>query len=111
MFRIGVARVPPWGQAWGWGSQVNAWGPGLCSRDPAGLHSLGYGAQLLEKGWTVLYSAWTASVDYSPPPQLLSVDVLPCECELVSLRLWVEDWSLTVVLANWPNGSANYPAF
>ncbi|KAI3362717.1 hypothetical protein L3Q82_001782 [Scortum barcoo] len=35
--RIGVTGAPPWSQAWGWGSQVSTWWPGLCPRDPAGL--------------------------------------------------------------------------
>ncbi|KAI3377917.1 hypothetical protein L3Q82_009047, partial [Scortum barcoo] len=32
-----VTGIPPWSQAWGWGSQASAWWPGLCPRDPAGL--------------------------------------------------------------------------
>ena len=34
--RIGVTGAPPWSQAWGWGSQVSAWWPGLSPQDPAG---------------------------------------------------------------------------
>ncbi|KAI3354762.1 hypothetical protein L3Q82_004591 [Scortum barcoo] len=29
-----VRAAPLWSQAWGWGSQANAWWPGLCPRDP-----------------------------------------------------------------------------
>ena len=35
--RNGVTGAPPWSQAWGWGSQLSAWWPGLSPWDLAVL--------------------------------------------------------------------------
>ncbi|KAK3559607.1 hypothetical protein QTP86_013549 [Hemibagrus guttatus] len=85
----------------------------------ASTHILGSGTQLLERGWTLVFSGVPhgerrqAGVGLLIAPQLSRhvLEFSPVNERIVSLRLRVGDRCLTVVLAYGPNGSVEYPTF
>ncbi|KAK3538435.1 hypothetical protein QTP86_002335 [Hemibagrus guttatus] len=85
----------------------------------ASTHSLGSGTQLLERGWTLLFSGVPhderrrAGVGLLIAPQLSRhvLEFSPVNKRVVSLCLRAGDRCLTVVLAYGPNGSVDYPTF
>ncbi|KAK3539309.1 hypothetical protein QTP86_034532 [Hemibagrus guttatus] len=83
----------------------------------ASTHSLGFGTQLLERGWTLFVSGvphgerHRAGVGLLIVPQLSRhvLEFSPINERVVSLHL--RDRCLTVVSAYGPNGSVEYPTF
>ncbi|KAI3359972.1 hypothetical protein L3Q82_014302 [Scortum barcoo] len=86
---FGVTRAPPWSQAWGWGSQVSAWWPGLCPRDPAGL--------------SPKWRTWARLPVGSPPRR--KVHEGPVQCGLGSSRgggpRRPNPWTKTLAIGTW----------
>ncbi|KAK3514313.1 hypothetical protein QTP70_013799 [Hemibagrus guttatus] len=85
----------------------------------ASKHSLSFGTQLLERGWTLFFSGVPhgerrrAGVGVLIAPQLRRhvLEFSPVNERVISLRLRAGDRCLTVVSAYGLNGSVEYPTF